>query len=95
MIEATDQGGRVVEPIEWANAVAVRDAGVALVMQGEREEVLIDMSAVAANSIAIAVVVSWLGVARQHKRKVQLTNLSDEFIDVIEFSGMAELFRAA
>ena len=92
MIETTEQGGRVVEPIEWTNAVAVRDAGARLLAQADREEVLIDMSAVAANSIALAVAVSWLSVARELKRKMRLTNLSDEFIDVIEFSGMAELF---
>ena len=94
MIEATDQGARVLEPIDWANAVAMQSAGSVLLRQTEREEVWFDMAAVAANSIALAVAVSWLGVAQEQRRALRLTNLSDEFIGVIEFSGLADLFRA-
>lgn len=94
MIERTEQGARVLQPIQWTNAVAMRAAGAALLKESEREEVHIDMSAVAANSIALAVAVSWLGIAREQEQTVRLTNLSDEFIGVIEFSGMADLFRA-
>ena len=72
----------------------MRLAGAALLEQTEREELRFDMSAVAANSIALAVAVSWLGVAQEQQRTLRLTNLSDEFIGVIEFSGLADLFRA-
>lgn len=74
--------------------MAVRTAGAQLLRESEREEVHIDMAAVSANSIALAVAVSWLSVAREQEQQVRLVNLSDEFIGVIEFSGLADLFRA-
>lgn len=97
LLELADdsQAGRsvitVTEPIDVGNANAMRMTGENLIAESPHAALCIDVERVAANSVALAVLLRWLASARQHARQVQFRGMSGGLSAVVEFSGASRL----
>jgi len=84
--------GEVLVPITLANANAMAQAGGEFIAASKSPSVQLDMTKVAANTVAVAVTLAWLGQAQSHDKELCLGNLSADFSGVIEFSGISSIF---
>lgn len=84
--------GAVAQPITLTNANAMMAAGSAFISASKTVEVRLDMQAVEATSVAVAVALAWLSCAQRTHKKLCLSHLSADFSGVIEFSGIASMF---
>lgn len=90
--DADATAGAIAESITLQNANAMRAAGERFIASSKTVQVRLDMRAVEATSVAVAVTLAWLGSAARAGKELCLSNLSADFSGVIEFSGITSMF---
>jgi len=96
VVEAVGDGARVTKAITIRNAPRMRLAGDEFIADWRARHdgiapLVFDMAQVQANSVAVAVVLSWLATAHKVDAGLQFANLSSDFIGVVEFSGLSQM----
>ncbi len=87
----TDEFALEGEELALDQAEAVKVRGVQLI-DASPGPFSVDLAALErANSITIAVLVSWYRHARLHQKSIMFVNLSRELTNIVEFSGLSRI----
>ena len=93
MIERTASGLRVTVPMVMSNALALLQAGCAILAE---EQETIDLAGVAeADSSALAVLLAWLRSATAAQRQLRYINLPAGILALADLYGVDELLPFA
>ncbi len=77
-------------------AEAVKAAGMALIERSsDAEPIRVDLAALEqANSVTVAVLMAWYRHAAIQQKSIMFVNLSQDLLNIIEFSGLRRLLVA-